>query len=452
MDGMVPLARLGLLVSALALGGCLQDFDQFSPSGGGGSGTSTTTGSQGTTTSSMMTSSSSGSGMCDPPTCDDMDPCTTDACNAGTCENTAISDGTPVPNGNLSPTDCLQPVCMNGVPVDVPLDTETPSDGNDCTTDTCANGMGVFAPLPDGTKCGAGMAFDCIAGKCGCNSPADCGPDGECGTRTCTGAAMNKTCGWDFASAGPSPNQTPGDCRERVCTGSSEIADVVADTDPQNDNNACTTDVCDGAFMTQHPAVAAGTSCGGGDECGGGNLAGTCCSPNDVCAGKDCGTLMNSCNVMKTCGMCGGGTPVCVTNQCEECGSATDCMSNPVGHACIAGNVCGCTAATQAMDCPAATPKCDVGGTSPKKNECVECTVTADCTNEVCDTNPASPTFDTCVGCTSDMDCMGTPTTPKCATVAPGIGTCVECDQPSNNSADCPTPGMKKCANHVCGA
>lgn len=432
--------------------GCLQDFGQFSPTGSTG-GAGTTSSSTSTVTSSNSSSSSStGAGMCDPPNCDDMDPCTTDTCNGTTCSNVVLMDGTPVPNGNIDMTDCVQPVCMGGSPTNVPLDTEIPSDGEDCTTDVCSGGMIQSTPVMNGTKCGAGMAFDCFGGKCGCNSPADCGMDGECGTRTCTGMPGSKTCGWDYQAPGNSSMQTAGDCRKRVCNGTSEVADVVADNDPTNDNNSCTTEGCDGAMMTTHTPVTPGAPCGSGDECGGGALAGTCCSPaTDVCAGKDCGTLVDSCNVSNNCGMCSGGTPVCVTNQCEECGAASDCTTNPAGHACITGNVCGCTLPA---DCGGATPACDTAVGSAKKNECVQCAANSDCAsqavNKTCDLTPGSPTFDTCVQCTDDAQCTTAGLT-QCATVAPGIGTCVECDVNSNNSADCPVANMKKCAAHVCG-
>lgn len=442
---LLGLGAVAALLSGVTVAGCLQDFDQFSPSGGGGN---VATGSTTTTTSStsVSTTNSSSSGMCNPPNCDDGDPCTTDTCNGSTCEHDTLPNGTPVPGGNLDPADCKQPVCMNGTPTDVALDTEMPSDGNDCTSDSCVGGTPTFMDLPNGTMCGAGMAFNCFNGDCGCNSPSDCGADDECGTRTCSGGG-NKVCGWDYTQAGTnSGTQTTGDCRKRVCNGNSEVADVVPDNDPTSDNNACTTDACDGQLMTTHDPLTPGTSCGGGKECGGGNQTGTCCTPaSDVCAGKECGMLTDSCMVTKSCGMCSGGTPACVANLCEECSpGGTECNSNPVGHACITGNVCGCTVPA---DCPAATPKCDTGATSPKKNECVKCTGNADCSapTPICDTDPMhTSTFETCIQCDDDMDCMALTMTPKCGT-GTALGTCVEC----NVGSDCMSPPMCK-ADHTC--
>lgn len=433
-------------VSAVAAAGCLQDFDQFSPTGGGGNAASGSTTTSSQSSSSGSNSSSSGSGTCNPPNCNDDDPCTTDTCNGSTCAHDTLPNGTPVPGGNLDPADCKQPVCMNGTPTDAPLDTEMPSDGNDCTSDACVSGMPTFSDLPNGTKCGAGMMFDCFGGDCGCNSPTDCGANDECGTRTCSGGG-NKVCGWDYTNAGTnSMTQTTGDCRKRVCNGNSEVADVVPDDDPANDNLPCTLDDCDGQLMTTHDPLPAGTACGSGDECGGGNQAGTCCSPaSDVCAGKECGMLTDSCNVMKACGTCMSPTPACVSNQCEECSpSGTECMSNPIGHACITGNVCGCTTGS---DCGAGT-KCDTAMSSPKKNKCVECLTNTDCAapTPVCDTDPGHATFETCIGCAMDTDCMGTPATPLCGT-GTALGTCVKC----NSDPDCAgIPPVKCKADHTC--
>jgi hypothetical protein len=139
--------------------------------------------------------------------------------------------------------------------------------------------------------------------------------------------------------------------------------------------------------------------------------------------------------------MCMGATPACsATNQCVECTAPAQCTSNPNGKACLGTNVCGCTAMNQATDCPAATPKCDGTG------KCVECVMSGDCTNgKVCDGN------NTCVQCTSDTQCMGLTSTPHCATVAPNIGTCVQCDLPDNsNSPHCSAPNGKCNNMHQC--
>lgn len=449
-DGGMRFAPIGLAASSLALAlgvasmtGCLQDFDRFAPGGGGSASSSTqstTTGTNTTTSSSSSSSSTGSSMMCDPPNCDDSDPCTTDTCTGTTCSHDTLADGTPIPGANLDMTDCLEPVCVGGMPTTAPNDAEMPSDGNDCTSDTCAGGAIKSDPVSNGTPCGAGSM--CIGGQCGCNSANDCGPDDECGTRTCMGTAGNKVCGWDYSNAGTlTTGQVSGDCKKHVCTGNSEVGQDQPDNDPTNDNNACTTDACDMQQMTTHTNLSPGTSCGGGSqECGGGALAGMCCTPSgNVCAGK-CGMLTDSCNVQKMCGTCSGTTPICNgSNVCVECAVTGDCTGNAKGSQCLSG-ACGCNAVG---DCGGTTPACDLTTGSAKEHQCVECASNADCTGgKKCQTTAGAANFDTCATCIADGDCSGNQ---KCATSNPNIGTCVQC----NVNSDCPQ-GMNQCSNHVC--
>lgn len=278
------LATLGV-----ALSGCLGDYGLFSGGGAGGGGSSPGTGSF---------------GDCFAGKCDDGDPCTLDTCDIGVCTHWVVEDGSAVPAEGDDPHDCVEHVCVGG--------------------------RAVAVALPDGSKCGAAQAFDCAAGKCGCSAPADCGDDAECAKRTCDAGPAGPTCGWDYAPEGAlAPGQPHGDCERRVCTGSSAVAKVEPDADPEDDANPCTTDVCDASGGTTHTPAAPGAPCGPGKECGGAALAGTCCATGpDVCAGK-CGVVVDACGVAKTCPTCGGSKPVCVANVCVQCATDADCASLP---------------------------------------------------------------------------------------------------------------------------
>lgn len=274
--------------------------------------------------------------------CDDTNPCTLDTCDVGVCTHWIVDDGSPAIVDGADPHDCVDTVCVGGEAVDV--------------------------ALPDGSKCGATLAFDCAGGTCGCSVPADCGGDAECATRTCTGADAPQ-CGWDYAPAGAlPPTQTAGDCKERVCTGSNAVPGTQAADDPASDMNPCTTDTCDAAGSTVHTPAAPGTGCGAGKECGGGLLVGTCCTFGpDVCAGH-CGTLADVCGVAKTCPVCGGSKPVCVANVCVQCATDADCAAIPDKKQCASvGSKIG-----ECVECDAPgsnSPECVAIGESTCKND-----------------------------------------------------------------------------------
>src|SRR5262249_56700064 len=94
-----------------------------------------------------------------PLVCNDGNPCTTDTCDPVLgCQSTPVIDGSScadntVCNGNET---CLAGVCQPGVPL-------VCDDLNPCTTDTCDAVLAcLHAPVPDGTCCG--VLTSCLNG------------------------------------------------------------------------------------------------------------------------------------------------------------------------------------------------------------------------------------------------------------------------------------------------
>ena len=92
-----------------------------------------------------------------PAECDDSDSCTTDACTAGACVNTAL--------------DC--------------------GDGDPCTIDSCAAGACTHTPLPcdDGDGCTDDQCADTLCGS----TPKSCGDANPCTIDACTAGACTFT-------------------------------------------------------------------------------------------------------------------------------------------------------------------------------------------------------------------------------------------------------------------
>lgn len=110
--------------------------------------------------------------------CDDAESCTTDVCNAGVCENTALSNGVSCDDGIACTTGetCQTGVCGPGTPDDLLCD-----DSNECTDDTCNVVSGCVAtnntdPCDDGASCTSGDV--CSAGAC--TGTNNCGVGENC--------------------------------------------------------------------------------------------------------------------------------------------------------------------------------------------------------------------------------------------------------------------------------
>ncbi|MDI1433525.1 hypothetical protein [Polyangium sorediatum] len=238
--------------------------------------------------------------------CEDGNPCTEDACNAGagTCLFTDL-DGLPTPGYVPVPGDCLQHICVAGDDTAVVDDTDIPVDMNSCTLDVCTMGAATNPPVSAGEPCEPGKPEVCdgASGCVECNDPADCGhlpPDDVCQQRTCD----NHVCGQTFAANGtPFSSQAAGDCMQVVCDGAGATKEIVDDADLPNDDNACTKNVCtNGApsFPSEaiNTACGAGLYCDGGGTCVGCNEAAQCDGADDFCKVRTC--INNQCGVSYT--------------------------------------------------------------------------------------------------------------------------------------------------------
>ena len=170
-------------------------------------------------------------------------------------------------------------------------------DGNPCTEDTCDALLGCrHAPVAPGTACEDGNACTtvdtCVAGVCGGGVPVDCDDDNPCTTDLCdvaTGTCSNVE---NAVACDDGDACTVGD----TCT----LGECVGRLVTCEDGNPCTDDVCDPAEGCVHHALGA-TDCEGGP-----------CECDD---GEPC-TIGDSCDS----GFCRSGTVACG----ERCGEPGD--------------------------------------------------------------------------------------------------------------------------------
>lgn len=209
-------ARLSRIVAALvlpALGACSLVFatDELSngatgAGGGSGSAAATTSSAGGAKSSSSTATSASGVGgkpaCAGAADCDDLNPCTSDACVQGTCAH-VVMQGAACGQG----TDCTPaPACdAQGKCVAATPDPTKCDDKNDCTIDTCETAGCKHVPNT-GAKCNDGNPCDMIGV---CNAQGACvgspvGTVGEC--------AGNSQCPSGFFASSFSCNAFCGAC------------------------------------------------------------------------------------------------------------------------------------------------------------------------------------------------------------------------------------------------
>ena len=95
--------------------------------------------------------------------CNDGNWCTFDFCVANMCSIMPATNG-PVGQGQVE-GDCQTLACMDGELGSVVDDNDVPDDSNPCTMDACSAGTPAHDPAPDGTACGPNGAV-CVAGQC----------------------------------------------------------------------------------------------------------------------------------------------------------------------------------------------------------------------------------------------------------------------------------------------
>ncbi len=342
-----------------------------------------------------------------PPTTDDANPCTSDACNASTgVTHTAVAAGTSCSDGNAcngAETCNASAACTSGT-------TPTTDDGNPCTTDACNPATGVtHTPVAAGTNCSDGNA---------CNGTETCNASATCVAGTPPVTDDGNACTSDACNASTGVTHTPvasgTSCSDaNACNGAESCNGsglCVAGTPPSvDDGNVCTSDACDPALGVTHIPIATGTSCSDGDVCNGAeacNTAGICApgTPLTVDDGNPCttdscnptsgvshapvsaGTICsdgNACNGLEACNGSGGcmpGTPPtiddsdpCTVDSCD--GQGVHHAPAPVGTSCEpGGNVCNGGKTCNASGACVATDPAVVDDGNP-------------CTDDSCDPN-----------------------------------------------------------------
>lgn len=291
-------------------------------------------------------------------TCDDGSDCTADSClgEAG-CEHTPLS-GTECVDGDVCTT---ADHCEDGDCVASPVLCD---DLNPCTDDACdASGGCVFepnqVPCDDGEACT--VADTCNEGACkgfavacDCNVDADCAAleDGDVcnGTLVCDTSGVPHTCKVDTATvvSCPAPAGPDAVCSKAACdavTGACGFA-------PDHEGLVCSSgDACTIGQTCQDGACLGGValSCEDANECTADScdpLAGCVHTPIDgPCSDGDVCTDGDAC----VAGSCVAGQPLdcddgndCSTDACE---SAVGCV-----HATVSGGGTDCC--TVAADCP----------------------------------------------------------------------------------------------------
>jgi hypothetical protein len=444
---------------------------------------------------------------------DPSDPCDYDGwnCEAGeTCENcpsdcgecctpdcvgkTCGSDGcgsycppyyNSCPSGTCYLGNCCTPSCPNPAAYSCTL--WTPASSNGCGG-TCAGFWG--------TKCPVGQSCNTQTHTCElhCTSHSQCDTGDVCRTGQCdfgTGdcyweANTDASCDGGYCSA----SGTCVACTDTYCTtnfGCEYRCDAWGSCSDSTyslcshtaascifNPDTCACEVCDeteqcishtltySCDQTCYPATCA-YSC----------HAGSCCpaTQTEACAGKDCGSyVLCGETTQRSCGTCGGATPVCQNGQCVS--STTyyrDADGDTYGNAGVTNTAGGSGWVLDATDCNDANAAINPGATevcNGVDDDCDDLVDAADSSMTAC---PAGQSCQggSCVdtGCSVNADCTD-PNLPFCHTSS---GDCVACLLDHNCAAqqcmvascvnfqcsyvatppDCPSPGEITCNDPI---
>lgn len=305
--------------------------------------------------------------------CDDGNPCTDDACHAGSCAHAANAgpcddglwcNGADTCSGGKcsvhAGTPCAgkAPRCLEEADRCVECTGAADcDDGNSCTTDTCDGGVCAHqnnaVPCDDGVFCNG--ADTCAGGTCSAHSGSPCGASAPyCleATDTCVSCTVASQC--DDANVCTTDTCSPagacvhtnnsescddglycngadvcagGECGHAgsPCSGTTAQCDEASDrcvqclTDDQcNDGNVCTTDTCSGGFCAHHSNSVPcddGLYCNGADTCAGGSCSAHTWAPCSG-AGPQCDETNDRCVECTTDAHCDDGN-VCTTDTCD---------------------------------------------------------------------------------------------------------------------------------------
>ncbi len=315
---------------------------------------------------------------CSETLCADLNPCTTDSCDAGTCSNEATDGSCDDQNPCTSSDACESGQCVGG---DFAAELVACPVDDACTSAGACDGAGhcdiSTKPPPacsDESQC-VGSACDPATGECqpsakvglDCNDDDSCSEDDRCsGAAVCAGVPV----GCDDGIA----------CTLDACEPTTGCA-ITPDDSECDDGVACSTGTCvTGQGCKQSAATGA---CDDGDPC----------TMNDQCSPIGC-----------------NGAPDVVTCGCEDDG---DCITKDDGDACTGMLVCNNGTCkldpTTVVVCPPDGYQCEVDWTcSPLTGTCdgvtQACDDDIDCTLDSCSPNEGC-LHDAPVGCVVGTVC-----------------------------------------------
>ncbi len=373
--------------------------------------------------------------------CDDGNVCTDDNCGSKTgC--THVANTTPCNDNNAcSQGDkCANSACA-GLPLDVSL---TCDDANPCTTDACAPKSGCThvankATCSDGNPCTVGdqcAAKSCKPGPstCACQADSDCTnkEDGDLcnGTLFCDKSKLPFKCQVNPKTIVSCPVDKNGLCAKSKCTAKTGKCAMVplaegkpcdadgnvcsaADTCKSgkctagkqlvcNDTNPCTTDACD-------PKKGC-TTTANANPC---DADGNKCTVSDRCKGKVCvAGATNKCNDANPCTVdsCQPKTGKCLFDgapvdgkPCDADGSVCTVSDRCKAGKCTAGNALKCDDGNNCTGdvCKPQSGCAHIAINKPCNADDSACTVADSCKSKSCVAGPAKKCDDG-KGCTVD--------------------------------------------------
>lgn len=279
--------------------------------------------------------------------------CSGDGCVEGACKSGVCAPGGNKANGTFC-TDANKCTffdqCTEGVCGGENLDCD---DLNPCTTDACAPDSGCSnVDVTDGVACDdeedCTEGDKCVTGDCkgtnkGETSPCD---DGD-------GCSLNDVCKNGYCEGTPANGETLCD-DEKLCTNGDACANGFCQGTAKNcdDGKNCTLDVCDSATggCVSKP-VSEGSSCNDGDPCTTSDtcIAETCIGLQPKCNdNKPC--TADACDNVDGVGKCTY-TPIANGGTCQD-GDACTIGDSCTAGACIAGvDKCITATWTEAFAC-----------------------------------------------------------------------------------------------------
>ena len=322
-------------------------------------------------------------GATDEDTCDDGNPCTTDACGGKNgCSNTPTTE--PCDDGD---TCTAQDACDGGVCAGKSISCD---DGNLCTDDSCDKAKGcVFtnnaALCDDGDKCSGGDK--CDQGSCVAGQAPGCDDNNVCTVDTCDA----KTGACDFAATVTPTVCDDGDtCTEQDACASGKCVGAAVKCD---DGDPCTDDSCD-----KVKGCVSGPNKGYCDD-------GDACTEKDLCSGGKCAGQAVKCD---------DGNP-CTDDSCDK---AKGCVTQANQSKCDDGDACTKDDVCAASTCEGAKIKCD--DSNP-------------CTDDTCDQVKGCVSSNNTAGCDDGDACTESD---ACANGSCAAGKKLVCDDGNVCTAD----------------